>query len=202
MENLHFPIFLEAICDEDEDEDEETSCDENNHMTNQSLDNPVYQNGFCLWECTDERCVLQFRRRSDRDNHLDMGKHKFEPNKMVLVEKAKLMYKSHLDRDIIQKNVTLNNFDIVQSVDQKKIVNTSHQGWALPAKRVNKRFNSNQREYLINAYDEGEKTGFKMNPSTLSIVSVPSIGNRIILFFRKCSMSKRMVDFVSHLKNG
>ena len=158
--------------DEDEDEDEEMISNNDDRIdTNHSRENPVYRNGFCLWECTHERCVLQFRRRSDRDNHLDTGKHKFEPNKMILVEKAKHMYKDHLDKDIIQKNISLNNFDVLPDVDHAKIVHTLHQGWALPAKRVHKRFNANQKQYLIGAYEEGERTGFKVNPSTLSIVS-------------------------------
>ncbi|CAF4884432.1 unnamed protein product, partial [Rotaria magnacalcarata] len=43
--------------------------DDSQMDTSESHAGPANQNGFCMWECTHERCILQFRRRSDRDNH-------------------------------------------------------------------------------------------------------------------------------------
>lgn len=191
MEEFDLLLLLEQISDEEEDEDEEFPCTDHNPMEiNHSEEHPIYPNGFCLWECTDENCVLQFRRRSDRDNHMDTGKHKYESNKMVLVEKAKFLYKDCLEKDIIQKAISCNNFNVVQNSDGTKIVNQLRQGWALPAKRVHKRFDSNQREYLIEAYEQGEITGFKMNPSTLSVVSATYNRKRNDLFFQEMQYVK------------
>jgi hypothetical protein len=139
--------------------------------TNESQDAPVNRTGFYMWECTHERCILQFRRRSDRDNHLDTGRHKFESNKISVVEKAKSMYKNQLDSDTIKKNIALNNFTIVQNIDPTTTTKALRQGWGLPTRMIQKRFNVAQKKYMIDAYDHGEETGFKINPATLSIVS-------------------------------
>ena len=125
-----------------------------------------------MLECTHERCILQFRRRSDRDNHMDTGKHKFEPNKMSLVEKAKIMYKNRLENENMQRHVPLSNFTLVQNVAPSTNRKVLHQGWARPSKKVSTRFNFNQKQFMIDAYDQGERTGFKINPATLALVSI------------------------------
>ncbi len=97
--------------------------------TNQPQDDPVNHTGFYMLECTHESCTLQFHQRSDRDNHLDTGKHKFEAGKMPLIEKAKVMYKNRLDNDAINKSILLHNFNVTQNVDPTITKTTLRQGW-------------------------------------------------------------------------
>ncbi|CAF1685817.1 unnamed protein product [Rotaria magnacalcarata] len=152
--------FVEETSDDDDeyiDEHMISDNDDNQMDTSESHAGPANQNGFCMWECTHERCILQFRRRSDRDNHLDTGKHKFESNKVTLVEKAKIMYKSRLENDSIQRHVPLSNFTIIQDAGSLITTKKLHQGWGLPLKKVAKRFNFNQKSFMIDAYDKGEK---------------------------------------------
>lgn len=170
-------MFLDAISDEEEGEDQQTAKNDDNQMdTNQSQDDPVNRHGFYLWECTDERCILQFRRRSDRDSHLDTGKHKYESDAMPLIEKAKVMYQNRLENDIIQKNVLLQNFNVIQNFVPNLPTKSLYQGWGLPTQKTHKRFNPNQKNYMIDAFNHGEQTGFKMNSSTLALVSKPIFG--------------------------
>lgn len=160
--------------EDDDDENKEEDAIENldNEMDiTQFEENPVNHHGFDLWECTDERCILQFRRRSDRDSHMDTGKHKYESNKITLVEKAKYLFRDNLENDKMQKNIPLQNFNISQPLVSNQSNTSLPEGWALPTQKPPKRFNDNQRTYMTDAYDRGEQTGFKTNPATLALVS-------------------------------
>ena len=166
-------MYSEEVSDEDENNEEQVDNDDDDRMdTSQYHGGLLNRSGFDIWECTHERCILQFRRRSDRDNHMDTGKHKFEPNKTNLVEKAKIMYRNRLENEKMQRHVPLSNFTVLQNVDSPKDRKTLHQGWALPSRKVSKRFNFNQKQFMIDAYDQGERSGFKINPATLAIVSL------------------------------
>lgn len=165
--------FLEESSDDDENNNTQMIDDDEDERLDASApyDGFINPTGFSMWECTHERCILQFRRRSDRDNHMDTGTHKFEPNKVVLVEKAKMLYKSRLENDNIHKHIPLSYVTGTQGGDSLTRIKPLNQGWALPTKKLSKRFNLNQKSFMIDAYDQGEKTGFKMNPTSLSLVS-------------------------------
>jgi len=51
-----------------------------------------------------------------------------------------------------------------------------YQGCGLPTQKTHKRFNPNQKNYMIDAFNHGEQTGFKMNSSTVALVSKPIFG--------------------------
>ncbi len=72
---------------------------------------------------------------------------------------------------LLKKNILLHNFNVTQNVNSTITKATLRQGWGLPSKRIQKRFNLNQKNYMIDAYNHGEETGFKINPSTLSLAS-------------------------------
>ncbi|CAF3928825.1 unnamed protein product [Rotaria sp. Silwood2] len=137
----------EENSDDENSENELIDNDDDSQVdTNQFQNEPVNHHGFDMWECTYERYILQFCRRSDRDNHVDTGKHKLEPYVVPMIEKAKLMYKNCLHNDNVQKNVPLNNFTVIQDVNSANTTKNLQQGWALPSKKIQKRFNSNKKK--------------------------------------------------------
>ena len=71
----------------------------------------------------------------------------------------------------MQKNVPLQNFNILQPLVPNQSNTSLSEGWALPTQKPSKRFNDNQRAYMTDADDRGEQTGFKTNPATSALVS-------------------------------
>lgn len=166
-------MYLEETSDKDESNEEQVNSDDDDRIdTSQYHDSLINSSGFDMSECTHERCILQFRHRLDCGNHMDIGKHKFESNKMSSIEKAKTMYKNRLENENMQKHVPLRNFTVIQNVHPSISRKVLRQGGALPAKKVSKRFNFNQKQFMVNAYDQGERTGSKINSATLALVSI------------------------------
>jgi hypothetical protein len=138
--------------------------------------------GFLLWDCPVENCICQYRRYYDLQYHLDTGKHILKGVKMPLLDKAKTMFKTLTENDIQRTPITLQNFNIIQNINGISTVVLS-KGWALPLPKTNTRFTELQKEYLIDAYNNGEETGFKSNPETLSLVMNIHIKSKIVFSF-------------------
>ncbi|CAF5157176.1 unnamed protein product [Rotaria magnacalcarata] len=79
---------------------------------------------------------------------------------MLLLDQAKTMFKSLTENDTHRSSVTLQNFNIIQDVNDK-ITNILSKGWALSLSKTNTRFTELQKKYLNDACIKGEETGFK-----------------------------------------
>ena len=110
---------------------------------------------------------MQFRREDRLHAHLLLGLHKTPIPSFRLLDKGIAMYKDGLESDKHKQvpNLPVNN-TVVSSVT---LVNEQlGEGWALFRARPRIAFTINQRSYLEERYDEGEKSGSKWDANSVA----------------------------------
>ena len=83
-----------------------------------------------FWDCPMERCIRQYRRYYDLQSHLDSGKHIFKGTKMVLLDKAKVLFKSLTENDTQRTPISIQNFKTIRTTNDT-LRDVLSKGWAL-----------------------------------------------------------------------
>ncbi len=71
---------------------------------------------FEIFDCPEIGCTKQFVKHGQLLNHLSTGKHTKHQEKIRLLDKAKLLYQSKLERSSIQQIPSLKTFVVTRSV--------------------------------------------------------------------------------------
>ena len=116
--------------------------------------------------CPEEGCVKPFLRYSSLEKHLDCGKHKYALQQETLYDKAMTMYATKLERgpcvlpEIVDDGASM-------SVEGDRSV--LPMGWALKSAGVQrKNLTVAQNNYLTEVFQVGERTGQKVDPTSIS----------------------------------
>lgn len=119
-----------------------------------------------LFFCPEEGCVKSFQQCSSLEKHLDCDKHKYALEYETLYDKAMTMYATKLEHGACV---------LPESADEG--VRTSVEddgsalpmGWALKSAGVTrKNLTVAQKKYLTGVFQEGERTGQKADPTSVS----------------------------------
>lgn len=147
---------------------------------------------FVTFDCTEPHCVMQFRREDRLRAHLLMGSHKFIVPSFRLLDKSAITYKESLENDNLKEIPILTSTNRT-AADTRIPTVALKEGWALFVPRAKISFTAAQRSYLIEKYDEGEKSGAKWDPSKLAEVYF------LILIFSK---SYRCFSIIQHMQTA
>ena len=125
--------------------------------------------GFLVFRCSDSQCIKWYRSIDRCDDHIISGKHVYSEKRLSLLDTAVHAYQCQTDKISSHSSLAL-------SKDNATVqhTNTSHalvEGWALPQPKSNKRFSKEQIAFLVEKYDEGERSGHKWNPAAVASVS-------------------------------
>lgn len=91
-----------------------------------------------------------------------MAIYKFTPvHPQILSDRSKIEYSKQMEK-INVKTPCIENVSSTNQIDQLK------QGWALKSRREIKRFTSDQKKYLVEKFEFGEKTGRKCDPEEIA----------------------------------
>jgi hypothetical protein len=131
----------------------------------------LLSSGFYVFDCPHPQCIKQFRRFSNLETHLNIGKHSFTATVKPLLDQAKLFYKQLIESDTSRTSITLNQFNSMSSTSQPTMTNTLSQGWALAKKKPPTHYSADVINFLHDAFQEGIATGNKWDPVVLSQVS-------------------------------
>ena len=128
-------------------DDGETIMNVNDDETSMDVDEPPEQcSAFVTFSCSTTGCVKQYRHYSNLVKHHARGDHLFKPDKVILRDRAILMYKDRAESIKLNPIHQMNNFTVVNSTslssdddsendEHKKQDNEDHkheqQGWAL-----------------------------------------------------------------------
>lgn len=108
-----------------------------------------------LFFCTEEGCVKSYQRLSSLQRHLDCGNHKYALERETLYDKAVKSYAAKLEEGATSNVPEISEGSNIMHTDQT----TQKMGWALKSNKPRKRFTDEQKKYLLQLYDIGEKTG-------------------------------------------
>ena len=118
-----------------------------------------------LFTCPEEGCVKTFQRFSSLHKHLDGGSHKYALERESLLDKAMLRYAENLESGAssIEENVEAIISEEYEEVSFAKV------GRAIKhAHTSRRRLNDKQKNYIIELFLFGEKTGRKADASEVS----------------------------------
>lgn len=106
-------------------------------------------------------CTRTFQKYGNLIRHLDAGNHTSPVHPQILSDRTKIEYSKQMEK-INVKTPCIENVSQTNQIDQLK------QGWALKSRREIKRFTSDQKKYLIENFEFGEKTGRKCDPEEIA----------------------------------
>lgn len=123
--------------------------------------------GFVTFDCPEPHCVMQFRREDRLHTHILLGSHKILVPSFRLLDRAILMYQEGLQSDSHKQVPTLSCSTTTAS-SSTTIDERLAEGWALHRSRPRRPFTVNQRSYLVQKYDEGERSGAKWDANSVA----------------------------------
>jgi preprotein translocase subunit Sec61beta len=176
-------IILKKIIDKDfdttssSDEDDEDRLSEYSSMDTNEEDRmetkgPVEDSstGFIVFRCNDPQCIKWYRSIVRCEDHIATGQHVYPEVKLSLVDTAVTQYKIKTDQIHLHTNLTsTTNFASLPGSSSPYLLT---EGWALIQSKSTKRFSPDQIAFLVEKYDEGEKSGNKWNPAAVVAVSI------------------------------
>ncbi|CAF2996833.1 unnamed protein product [Rotaria sp. Silwood2] len=134
------------------DNDEDNSIDEN-------FDD-ISLSEFEVFDCPEVDCIKRFIKYGQLLNHLSTGKHIKNKEKISLSDTAKSLYQNKLEYSSTRQVPSLKDFIITRSDDVEKKKPLSY-GWALTHKKTNHRLTPEQKKFLEDKYNQGEKENMK-----------------------------------------
>ncbi|XP_062575515.1 uncharacterized protein LOC134237441 [Saccostrea cucullata] len=115
--------------------------------------------------CTEPGCIRSFRKPSTLEKHLAVGSHSYhETNSSTDIA-------MELWAEQCSQSLCYNQSHSIQSSNASSESQLSQlkTGWALKSDRKFVRFSTAVKQFVKNIFDEGEKTGKKANPVTVSL---------------------------------
>ena len=125
--------------------------------------------GFLVFRCSDSQCIKWYRSIDRCEDHIISGKHVYSENRLSLLDTAVHAYQFQTEKISSHSGLTLST-DYAAS-QHTKTSRALVEGWALPQPKSSKRFSKEQIAFLVDKYDEGERSGHKWNPTAVASVS-------------------------------
>jgi hypothetical protein len=122
---------------------------------------------FVTFDCPENYCTMQFQRENRLHTHLILGSHKSHIPTYRLLDKTMIMYKDGLNSDD-HKQVPFLPIANSYPSSIESLSNKLPEGWGIFRSRPRITFTINQRSYLEQIYDEGEKSGAKWDTNSVS----------------------------------
>ncbi|KXJ10903.1 hypothetical protein AC249_AIPGENE17489, partial [Exaiptasia diaphana] len=140
-----------------------------------------------LFMCPEDGCIKTYHRLSSLEKHLDVGKHSYALENMTFFDKAALGYAERLEQgatsaptfielppDHQDVSVDLSsNFSFADSLHQleqegPEDISALPMEWALKSSSTKTRLTKEQKKYLMELYQQGERTGQKISAESAS----------------------------------
>ena len=161
-----------SSADEEDDGDstDGSSMDVTDEHTNESQ-GPVEDSstGFVVFRCSDPQCIKWYRSLVRCEDHIVAGEHIYPNDKSSLLDAAVTKLKAKADR--IDFHGDLTSATTTASSASTSSSSFLNEGWALIKQKPGRRFTPDQIAFLVEKYDEGEKSGNKWNPAAVASVS-------------------------------
>jgi hypothetical protein len=161
-----------SSADEEDDGDstDGSSMDVNDEHTNE-IHGPVEDSstGFVVFRCSDPQCIKWYRSLVRCEDHIVAGEHVYPNDKPSLFDAAITKFKAKADR--IDFHGDLTSAATTASSASTSSSSFLNEGWALIKQRTSRRFTPEQIAYLVEKYEEGERSGNKWNPAAVASVS-------------------------------
>ena len=173
------PTLQTHTVEHDEQQDTDQDFDQNTHETDAgNVENNMFEDdsggdiseSSLLFPCPVHGCTKVYQQHSRLILHLDIGNHKFEPERQTMRDMALQSCKQKLEAiqttpHMPEVHEALNEVaeqDCEQEVEP--CIQKLKVGWALQEERECTRFNENQRGYLEEMFLDGVKTNKKVDP--------------------------------------
>ena len=136
-----------------------------NDRTTSSPEDSSETDDDTLFTCPEDGCVKTFQRFSSLQKHLDGDRHKYTLERESLLDKAMLRYAENIESGAASIEQHVEAIISEESAD----VPLAKTGWALKHTTTSRRrLSEKQKNYLINLFLLGEKTGQKADGSEVS----------------------------------
>ncbi len=123
-----------------------------------------------IFSCPVEGCTNKFQYEGNLARHIIVGKHKFALERETTIDFVQKNYQASLSQS---------NLNSIRKAQQELLESfpttdaTLGRGWALKASRLVAKFKPNQRQYLVDKFEEGRRKG--VLPLTVVVVVVSTI---------------------------
>lgn len=185
--------FDETSSSDEENEDclSEDSSTDLNEEDQTETEGPVEDStaGFVVFRCSDSQCVKWYRSVVRCEDHIVSGRHIYPTAKLSLLDTAVTTYKIKTDQIDFDRDLTSTTNVATSPITSSTCLLA--EGWALVQSKSNKRFSSEQIAFLVEKYDEGERSGNKWNPAAVAAVSILfTLSLSTILVLRPCELPR------------
>ena len=155
-----------------------------------------------VFNCPEETCVHVFSDSSSLQHHLDIGMHSTEPNRESAFDSIKRNWARRcLSVRPVQKDAPL-GAETLAGGPGTASTPSCEQGWALKKKKKSTRFSKEVRQFLVDAFWEGQDTGRKHDPKVISTQLRSATASNGKKMFAKCEdwlTSQQIASFFSRL---
>jgi len=153
-----------SICSEEENLDE--------NMEDLSDDTSGTSKIDTVFDCPEPGCTASFLKHGHLVNHLDKGIHKYVRENINSMDFAIKAFKSNLQKCArqIPPFLKASSENIIKELPQKCNISLIElkQGWAIKPATVCRQMDQDQINYLLEKYNEGERSGKKWDPKKLA----------------------------------
>lgn len=126
-----------------------------------------------LHYCPVEGCTHKFLKYGNLINHLDIGKHDFQPDRLTMKDAALNLYSQ--DRE--QLTTVIHSLESGSEIENSLLTTNPGDptapalamGFALKEVTSCKPFSKTQKEYLLKKFNEGEKNQQKFDPKDVAV---------------------------------
>ncbi|XP_052067889.1 uncharacterized protein LOC127707422 [Mytilus californianus] len=113
--------------------------------------------------CPLENCIREFKNKETLDQHILQGQCEYQLEKEALSDKSKIIYAKKLSNaPLCCPDMTAENV-----FEDDSLVNRCC-GWALKSKKKKTVFNQKQKDFMIEKFQIGKRTGSKVDANTAS----------------------------------
>ncbi len=140
---------------------------------NELPDRDIASENSSGFHCPEEGCMFTCRKPEALEKHLDIGNHNIVSlpsvdEKLTLTDKSKVIFRDVIDRS---QRAIFTKPSAVVTVDNEQMTESSEckeKGWALKHATKRSRFNDNQKSWLEEIFEEGNKKGDRHDPEKIA----------------------------------
>ncbi|EFP10374.1 hypothetical protein CRE_23622 [Caenorhabditis remanei] len=120
-----------------------------------------------VFECPEEGCTALFTKYGNLERHLALDKHNFVPEKETLLDFAMNRYAENIE-GLRQTPIPCSLKDALTEIPPGTLPFDNLQGWALPHKKTNKRYNRDVVQFVKEKFEEAAKKKLKFYPKLIA----------------------------------
>ncbi|KAF8384545.1 hypothetical protein PRIPAC_73687 [Pristionchus pacificus] len=154
------PHYIEKEEEHEEEEEEDAQCVSKKEK--KCVKRPKLESS--LYRCPIESCSQEFLSERNLEQHLDVGRHLRRPERMNIQDISLNRYASFLEIVAPPKVCHVIDEAIGSLFDDTNAMESPlPMGWALSERKKSERFPDSVKSFLKKLYDEGERTGAKID---------------------------------------